>query len=676
MFYGANISADDGYALMEEPPETPAHIFAVRAFKTALFGTPAPDQQGATPRPKLKRTGRAGPLRVESQVEENDDGVVDDHEGKRILSPRKLVPLASPTKGILVTPGTATTKRKSVSFGNLTTNAQGNSMLPPQASDGLPTDLSNSLGRSELFKQDLRRTLFESRMQKAERAQSMAMESIPGQNVETRQPISTESLEDFSTAEQRAEKQEEPTLDEDREINPDITIDLKSPRSRSGKHWKREYQRDHDKSKLEMRKLIQYSKIAKSYAEKKDKDAVHLAEKLKTAEKRMKEMEQKVSELASELVDVRTQDENQADLLNQLASQTAQVLRYKQKAERYRLALSESRPTKSSKVDRQSHPLDQSNSAELSTLRAAAKNAEDRVSELEQENLSLKRTVLRVKEEMKKFEIRQAARRERKKQSEEKAAAQRRLLKEELEAARLQNRILTERLESVGKENKQSPQSTNHRESLHELDELRGLLGEARIVGDESKTGDSRSGFEGQDATQSSIHQPKPPGLDRGPRGSRKPRNERVLEARQKKDQLPTPHEGVKSFERRARAESSGLSSEDVWTATMKLPEHRASHLDLSFGRTLSPIHQNAAQMPSTTLDHQASSPLSDRSGPQIDQRRSSDALSSSRTSSIARRTPLPPDRAAAAKRRLEQRRVERKMSTEAGKENDILLMR
>ncbi len=80
---------DDAIAL-NEPPVTPAPIFAVRAFKTAIFG--ASDQGTEDVSIRQQSTQRPRPR----------------HQGP-----------SSPTKraGILLTPGIGPTRRKTVSFG-------------------------------------------------------------------------------------------------------------------------------------------------------------------------------------------------------------------------------------------------------------------------------------------------------------------------------------------------------------------------------------------------------------------------------------------------------------------------------------------------------------------------------------------------------------------------------
>src|SRR3569833_2632322 len=76
-----------------EQPDTPAPVFAARAFKTALFGTPA-------------RVDRA-PIPAVNTVDVTKDICGDDKEPKSPANP----------SGLLLTPVTATARRKRVSFG-------------------------------------------------------------------------------------------------------------------------------------------------------------------------------------------------------------------------------------------------------------------------------------------------------------------------------------------------------------------------------------------------------------------------------------------------------------------------------------------------------------------------------------------------------------------------------
>ncbi|OAX80921.1 hypothetical protein ACJ72_04743, partial [Emergomyces africanus] len=109
--------ADDSN--VQEPPETPAPVFAFRAFKSAFVGTPGPeatDDELTVPIKSLKpainrkssdlpiapKQTNLAPLELQPTLPESDESAQ---------------PMASPTKSILLTPGTAATRRKTVSFG-------------------------------------------------------------------------------------------------------------------------------------------------------------------------------------------------------------------------------------------------------------------------------------------------------------------------------------------------------------------------------------------------------------------------------------------------------------------------------------------------------------------------------------------------------------------------------
>ncbi|KAK0512745.1 hypothetical protein JMJ35_004762 [Cladonia borealis] len=109
---------DEGVSYAGEPPETPAPLFVVRAFKTAIFGTPHPVQREAKQAGKASEEDKAGTQRAASEKPQDRESIERDtdtgNETERAASIR-LDTLASPAKGILMTPGTTTTRRKTVS---------------------------------------------------------------------------------------------------------------------------------------------------------------------------------------------------------------------------------------------------------------------------------------------------------------------------------------------------------------------------------------------------------------------------------------------------------------------------------------------------------------------------------------------------------------------------------
>ena len=446
--------ADQSY--LQEPPETPAPLFAVRAFKTAIFGTPAPATQeiyNNDPSTETKAMGdvtsKPGvPLQRMNNLESNFS-----------TNPRPDI-FASPAKGILLTPGTGAARRKTVSFGTLAASKEstagkifkndGGTQLVLE--DSLAAPASKTFHTTQSRQTSLNKKLLEARdgVEETKSTQPIILRMNPSEvhagqlNTQPKAPLAA-SNEDVGEL--------------------DVTTDLKDPRSRSGRHWKREYTRYHEKSDHEMRKLIKYSQIAKSYAVKRDSEALNLSEKLKKALSRVADMEGRVSELAGKLAENGSQADgalDQAQLMAQLTMQTAQALRYKQKADKYEKAILEhniqSTPDHeeddlpiedqsckihqmgTSKMPAPEQPTELSSlRLEVVKLRSIVENAEGKAAHLESQNLALKNNILRVKEEMKKYETRHRVREERRKQSEEKAKAQKRKLEADLAQCKVEN---------------------------------------------------------------------------------------------------------------------------------------------------------------------------------------------------------------------------------------------
>jgi hypothetical protein len=85
------------------------------------------------------------------------------------------------------------------------------------------------------------------------------------------------------------------------EIDIDVTTDLNEPHSQSGRYWKSEYDRYHEQAKAELRKLVKYKQLAKSYAKKRDSEATELERKLKEEQQKVTDMQARVSDLVSQV---------------------------------------------------------------------------------------------------------------------------------------------------------------------------------------------------------------------------------------------------------------------------------------------------------------------------------------------------------------------------------------
>lgn len=121
----------------------------------------------------------------------------------------------------------------------------------------------------------------------------------------------------------------------------DFTVDLNEPRSQSGRHWKREYEKYHEEAQERMGHLIRYKELAKDYAKIKDDEAVELREQLEQEQQNVVNMESYIAKLISAIED-RTKSGDSSmtpELTKELARQTALNVQYKAEVEQFRAAL-------------------------------------------------------------------------------------------------------------------------------------------------------------------------------------------------------------------------------------------------------------------------------------------------------------------------------------------------
>lgn len=348
---------------------------------------------------------------------------------------QKATPLISPAKGILLTPGTATTRRKTVSFGSLD-NRLG------AVEDGI-----------ENGQQDFQSVIKDSEKLTANKSpQKHGAEEIPVQPSLTKasfraqldaskQRLSERNLPvktatEGGLASNNVAQLERPPVQLDLgDVTADYTVDLTKPRSQSGQHWKAEFERYQQNSDRELRKVIQHGQNVKSYAEKKDVEATELQEKLKRELVKCAAMETKVSKLATQLASSKKNgtvgSNEQENLMNDLSRQTALAIRYKQKADRYRIAIQQQKSSSlgrnydDEQDDAEDMTADISSTgvlpaadntrgdSELSSLRAELRAfrlklsiAEERAAKLEATNSKLTKNFLRVKDEMNNYDAR------------------------------------------------------------------------------------------------------------------------------------------------------------------------------------------------------------------------------------------------------------------------------
>ncbi|KAL2677047.1 hypothetical protein Neosp_010814 [[Neocosmospora] mangrovei] len=256
-------AVNDGDTTQIDVPDTPAPVFAARAFKSALFGTPARPSENQATRAAKEKNMKTDAI---SQT-----------------PPRP--------QGILLTPGTGTTRRKRVSFGQ----------------DVKKTNDLNVIHENETR----HRTRLNEALEKASR--SAAQEAATRRNQDDTSDDEWEEADDEDCC------------------THDITVDLNEPHSQSGKYWKEEFEKYHDEAKVEMEKLLKYKQLAKSYAKQKDAEASDLAVKLKEEQQKVIEMEKQIAEGASRIAskrDDRSDDVN-SELLSTLTKQTALAVQYR-----------------------------------------------------------------------------------------------------------------------------------------------------------------------------------------------------------------------------------------------------------------------------------------------------------------------------------------------------------
>lgn len=448
---------EDGVTLLDEAPETPAPLFAIRAFKTAIFGTPHTTTSNDLEVDKHRAAWEG------SRGKENGDLEIGAHHDQQPESETctktkalSLGACVSPAKGILLTPGTATSRRKTVSFwgtkehaifnGKITTSEEDPVSPVPQSKGSEQSgSLSQGPRHSKLTKTLIEMSAKQGKPQSNEAPQGLE-QTVEGGNASTAVSVAMQKQhQNFSS---------------------DQTIDLSKPRSRSGQHWKSEYEEYYKRSSREMKKVIQYGQNIKTYALQKDHEASLLGEELKKELAKVEQMETRISWLAKQLNAARSHipsdESTQTRLIGEVAQQTALANQYRRKAEQYRKAMkrrsliattdavNEASLMTDFEIKRHRNEADEAEdpNAQLERLEENAREAQNRAASLEAENLELKRHLARVKEEMMSYESRRKSREERLKAREHDIRAAKEQCERELEQVRLENNRLLRAAES------------------------------------------------------------------------------------------------------------------------------------------------------------------------------------------------------------------------------------
>lgn len=348
----------------------------------------------------------------------------------------------SPTKpqGILMTPGTAR-NRKSVSFGVAVKDNATN----PASKTGIPDDCPGKFPSPWVAKEpsileegSLRRTALTKTLENARDTKRRKTGETRARSLDLGTPQSLRELDIkagisapqlLEGSQQADQAQTRPRSRDKDDFEGDMTLDLNEPHSQSGRYWKSEYERYHEDAKTQMKKLVRYKQLAKSYAKKKDEEAIDLGDKLKEEQEKALQMEEKITELIGQITEGR-QDGNEDDspaMMKDLARQTALAVQYREQVNQFRTALenqSEGRdgeqevhlsPTKASRRDESNSELRRAREqlremsalqAEMHSLRIDLSVSQKKASKLGEENDILSREVAEANEKLSRSEDR------------------------------------------------------------------------------------------------------------------------------------------------------------------------------------------------------------------------------------------------------------------------------
>nr|POE65190.1 hypothetical protein CFP56_34857 [Quercus suber] len=264
-------------------PETPAPVFAVRAFKHAIFGTPQ------TAQPRVRRHSNTEATRPRTQDGKSQrPPMTRPKSASYAQDPVKapdLVPepVNSPTKGILLTPGTAAAKRKTVSFGDHIKTGDDDLLAiidkDDEGAKGVPNQRSRPAADDD-FHEDF----------------------VPKNRNMGSLTKALEQVRDESVKRKRASR--------DTKIGEAgegvVSSELTNPQPESGRYWKAEYDAYRENTQREVRKLVKKQQMAKSYAKMKDDECLALTDELKLERLKVEKLEMQALRLEAQLKEYQT----------------------------------------------------------------------------------------------------------------------------------------------------------------------------------------------------------------------------------------------------------------------------------------------------------------------------------------------------------------------------------
>ncbi|CUS11414.1 unnamed protein product [Tuber aestivum] len=337
------------------PPQTPPAVFALKAFRTTLFGTPAPPK--FEEKPPHKRASKSNPQPVKEEKDEviskdlplppkRNPGPLDKTEGLEASSNNTIVqPIpfkitrrpnlfdpssiatselppnlangtpvkrpVSPTKGILMTPGTAMARKKAVTFhpsvpaATTPPNRNGHirSGLPHEFPGKFPSPWTPKVSTASHHQRSASCS-----DPSSPRLPDDGEQSGPAEKAEKgKQPQKStapilagyyEVNEDSRIGDFLDESEgDEDIPEEPQEI--DATMDMEVPRSNSGKYWKERTEKIEGLALSKVDRLKTRCKIATGYAKQKDELCVDLAERIREFTEKNKRLKIELKRLSA-----------------------------------------------------------------------------------------------------------------------------------------------------------------------------------------------------------------------------------------------------------------------------------------------------------------------------------------------------------------------------------------
>ncbi|EHK97097.1 hypothetical protein M7I_7240 [Glarea lozoyensis 74030] len=350
----------------------------------------------------------------------------------------------SPSKrGILMTPGTAATRRKSVSFGSEALDkkegAVGCKALTKKRDDtpfaaksrdvdsdnrsedespskqrsarrGRSVSLTKSLENMRKGKEDDQKKSPKIRSNKyTRRADNASASTVPS-------PPSNVLPDDEHIPGSYDETEQDFTrvLDFTDKSLGHVTMDLDMPQSESGRYWKSQYKTYHEEALAEMAHVLRYKDLAKSYARKKDSEAADLAHKLQLEQSKVVQMENMITRLSSKHTNLGLEDTGDSlENIKDVAKLRAIVAQYKAQVEEFRIAVEE--PYGKREAPRDSLPATRlaGEPTEIITLREELSRARESISAAEKKTKRLEAENVKLAKELKTSDLHLVKQRER-----------------------------------------------------------------------------------------------------------------------------------------------------------------------------------------------------------------------------------------------------------------------